>query len=156
MTKYIVTTKSNKSTSEFNRYFFENDPSKHFVFEVDYRTGSFALELSKEDYSAVNKDNPNGEFRPFDYDGCELIETYDSWSVFLRFENSTIPEDEQKLLEESFFEDGVDAFEKLGYVFDEAYYVLYGALNFEPIKAQKKSSKFDDAGKDDIAKLFGL
>lgn len=156
MPKYVVSPRFTKNLSEFNAYVHKFNKKKSFVFEVDYRSGSFAINLSKKEYDSIEKDSESGQFRPFDYDGCELIETDDSWSVFLRFEESSIPEDEQKVLEESFFEDGIDAFEDLGYVFDQAYYVLYGALDIEPIKANRKPTKAKDEGQDDIARLFGL
>lgn len=155
MTRYIVSSRFIKNTSEFNRYTHSVDRTKSFEFQVDYCTGSFSVDLTEKEFKAIDKEK-EGEFRPFDYDGAELIETDDSWSVFLRFDNPSIPENEQREIEEKFYEDGIEAFENLGYDFDESYYVLYGALNFEPVETKRKSKKADTEDKDDIAKLFGL
>lgn len=148
MPRYIVSARYKKSTLEVETWAHKKDFNKSFTKEVGWRSGSFKVTMSKDEFEEIPKEDEEAKFYPYFYDESELVSTWDGcWEDF-DFSEGTISEEEQEQIKAAWEEENYEGIENLGYQQVETDIILIGPLDFELDDDQPEEDEGNDSEED--------
>lgn len=130
MAFYKVSAKYKKSTLEKETWVSNENPHKFFHKTVGWRSGSFIVSLSEDEFEDAKEHSDDDEFFPYECRYSELIGCDDGcWEDFEYSDNFT--DEEREVVENAWAENGYDGLEELGYFNSETDIILIGPLELE-------------------------
>ena len=134
MATYEVSARYKKSTVETEYWVHSTDRNKTFEKELGWRWGRFTVDLSEEDLEALDTEDDNGEFYPYGYENCELLECTDGCWEDWSFSEAITDEERDEILD-AYAEDYEEGLEELGYVLTDTEVVIQGPIDLEKVES---------------------